>query len=98
MSESVSTEQLCHDSDRGKPEFLDKNLSQWHSLRHKFQVEWPGIESGPATRRLKHGAYPLWLFFHIILEFDDIWLVLLNGTLINKSYWFRKLNVKEGDW
>ena len=68
MSESVSTEQLWHDSDRGKPE----NLSQCHSLRHKFKVEWPEIEPGPATKRLKHGAYLLWVFFHISLQFDVI--------------------------
>jgi hypothetical protein len=33
--------------DRGKPKYSQKNLSQYHFVHHKSNVDWPGIELGP---------------------------------------------------
>jgi hypothetical protein len=44
-----------NDTDRRKPENSEKNLSQCYFVHHKFHVEWPGLEPGPATDRLNHG-------------------------------------------
>jgi hypothetical protein len=50
-----------NDSDRGKPKYWEKNLSQCHSARQKSHMNWPGIETEPvkgdmsATSSQRHG-------------------------------------------
>jgi hypothetical protein len=52
-------------TDREKPKYSGKNLSQCHFVHHKFHMDWPGMNPGlrrerPATNRLSHGTV-LWI-------------------------------------
>ena len=41
----------------GKAKYGEKNLSQFHFVRYKSRMDWPGIESrspSPSTNRLSH--------------------------------------------
>jgi hypothetical protein len=35
-----------NETDRGKPKYSGKNLSQCHFIHHKSQMDWPEIEYG----------------------------------------------------
>ena len=35
-----------NDTDRGKPNYSEKSLFQYHSAHHKSQTKWPGTEAG----------------------------------------------------
>jgi hypothetical protein len=40
----------CHwwnDTDKAKPQCLEKNLCLYHFVCHKSYVDWPGVELGP---------------------------------------------------
>ena len=48
-------------NDRGKPNYLDRDLSQVHFVHHKSHMEWPHIETeirseNPATEHLSNGT------------------------------------------
>jgi hypothetical protein len=43
----MSVEYWWNDTDRGKPKYLEKNLSHCHFVLHKSHTERPGIEPGP---------------------------------------------------
>jgi hypothetical protein len=34
-----------NDTDKGKQKFCEKTLPHYHFVYHKFQSDWPGIES-----------------------------------------------------
>ena len=36
-----------NETDRGKPKYSRKNLSQYDFVHHKSQMDWHGIEPGP---------------------------------------------------
>jgi hypothetical protein len=40
-------EHRWNETDRGKPKYSGKNLSQCHFVYHKSRMDWPGIEPGP---------------------------------------------------
>jgi hypothetical protein len=40
-------EHRWNETDRGKPKYSGKNLSQCHFVHHKCHMDWPGIEPGP---------------------------------------------------
>jgi hypothetical protein len=40
-------EHRWNETDRGKPKYSEKNLSQCHSVHHKSHMDWHGIETGP---------------------------------------------------
>jgi len=49
--------------ERVKPRYWQKILSQYHFVRHKSHMDWPGIEAGPlrrqsATDRLSQAKAP----------------------------------------
>jgi hypothetical protein len=31
-----------------KPKYLEKNLAHYHFVHHKFHMDYPGIDPGPA--------------------------------------------------
>ena len=35
-----------NDTDKGKLQYLEKNLSQLHFVHHKYHMDWPGPEPG----------------------------------------------------
>jgi hypothetical protein len=39
-------EHRWNEIDTGKPKYLEKNLSQYHFVHHKFHMDWPRIEAG----------------------------------------------------
>jgi hypothetical protein len=39
----MNMEQYWSDTDRGKPKFSEKNLSQWYFVYHKSDIGWSGI-------------------------------------------------------
>ena len=39
-------EQWWNDTDRGKPQYWGKNLSQCHTVHHKSYIDWPRCEGG----------------------------------------------------
>ena len=41
---------------QGKTEVLGDKLSQWHFVHHKSHKDWPGIEPGLATNRMRRGT------------------------------------------
>jgi hypothetical protein len=50
----IGVEHWWNDTERGKPKYTEKNLSQCHFIHHKFHVDWPGIELD--TPRQKAGV------------------------------------------
>jgi hypothetical protein len=44
----MNMKQGWNNSDREKWKDLDKNQCQWHSVHHKFDSDWDGIEQGPS--------------------------------------------------
>ena len=49
-----------NDTDREKPKYSEKNLSQFHFLHYKSHIDYPVCEPGhryerPATNCLSHG-------------------------------------------
>jgi hypothetical protein len=40
-------ERQWNETDRGKPKYSGKNLSQCHVVHHKCHMDRPGIEPGP---------------------------------------------------
>jgi hypothetical protein len=54
-------EQRWNDTDRGKPEDLEKNLPQYQSVTHKSYMDWPRGENGKklSTNRLSYGTAKL---------------------------------------
>jgi hypothetical protein len=47
-------EHRWNETDRGKPKYSEKNLSQWHFV-HQNPM-WTDQGSNPATNRLSHGT------------------------------------------
>jgi hypothetical protein len=44
---SILMEHRWNEIDRGKPKYLERNLSQCHFVYHKSHIDRPGIEPGP---------------------------------------------------
>jgi hypothetical protein len=42
----MCTEHWWNDTDRGKPKYVEKNLSQCYYAYHKHHTDWSGIELG----------------------------------------------------
>ena len=40
----MGMEHWWNDTDKGKPEYWDRNLFQWHCVHQKCHTDWPGIE------------------------------------------------------
>jgi hypothetical protein len=40
-------EHQWNETDRRKPKYSGKNLSQCHFIHHKYHMDWAGIEPGP---------------------------------------------------
>jgi hypothetical protein len=40
-----------NDSNRRNPKNLEKNMFQYHSVHHKYHVDWHGREPGPPQRK-----------------------------------------------
>jgi hypothetical protein len=40
-------EHRWNETDKGKPKYSEKNLSQCHFVHHKLHMDRPGIEPGP---------------------------------------------------
>jgi hypothetical protein len=38
---------MWNDTDGTKPNYVVKNLPQWHFVDRKSHMDWPGIEPGP---------------------------------------------------
>jgi hypothetical protein len=49
--EVMSTKRCSDDTDREKQKYWEKNLSHFHNIHHKCQVDPPGIQTGPPGRR-----------------------------------------------
>jgi hypothetical protein len=55
-------ERRWNETDRGKPQYFGKNLSQYHFFHHKYHMDWPPESNSgfrgkrPATTRLNHGT------------------------------------------
>jgi hypothetical protein len=47
MNEWTNIERLWTDTDKGKPKYSEKNLSQFHFVHHKSQLALPGIKPRP---------------------------------------------------
>jgi hypothetical protein len=45
-------EHRWNETDRRKPKYSGKHLSQCHFFHHKSHTDWPGIESGLRDERL----------------------------------------------
>jgi hypothetical protein len=43
---SILMEHRWNESDKGKPKYSEKHLSQCHFVHHKSHMEQPGIEPG----------------------------------------------------
>jgi hypothetical protein len=39
---------LVNDNGSRKPKYSEKNLSQYHLVNHKFQMDWIGVEPVPS--------------------------------------------------
>ena len=51
MYVKMSMEHWWNDTDRGKPKYSEKNLSQWHLVQHTSHMYEPGMESGTPSER-----------------------------------------------
>jgi hypothetical protein len=54
-------EHRWNETDRGKPKYSEKNLSQCQFFHQKSHMDWSGIEPGlrgerPANNRFSHGT------------------------------------------
>jgi hypothetical protein len=47
----ISMECWWNDTDRGKPTYSERNVSQGHFVDHKAHGDWPGIEPGSSQWR-----------------------------------------------
>jgi hypothetical protein len=66
-------EHRWNETDRGKPKYSGKNMSQCHFVHHKSHMDRPGIEPGgerPGTNRLSHGTA---LFSPLVNEINKKW-------------------------
>jgi hypothetical protein len=47
MKVKIIVEHWWNGSDRGKAEYWEKNLSQYHTVHRRPHIDWPGIETVP---------------------------------------------------
>jgi hypothetical protein len=45
----MCTERWWNDTDRGKRNYLEKNLSQWHFVHQKPHMDWPAWDLTQAS-------------------------------------------------
>jgi len=51
---------LVEYSDRRKPKYSDRNLSQCHPVHHKSHLDWSGIEHRPPQRQTSNELPEPW--------------------------------------
>jgi hypothetical protein len=56
----VSMEHRWNDTDRGKLECSEKNLSQCNFVHHNAHMDWPGIELGPSRWETHDQPFESW--------------------------------------
>ena len=55
---SLNMDKVWDGSNWVKPKYWKKNMSQWHLVHHKFNIDWPGIKprASVVINRLSHGS------------------------------------------
>jgi hypothetical protein len=80
-----------NESDRGKPKYWEKKISQRNFVQHKSHMDWPGFETGPP--RSETGARPpaIWhgLNKDLISETEEKMVVAVNIITGGERNWKR---------